>query len=197
MNTLLILNIGIKIKKNLFQEQILLKLKNFQNFITSIKNQLVKQYKITNEGLEKNKHIKLGRDGRPIVKTPKLESTESNGCVEILGKDQYLPLINILSDIKNSTDFSEAFTHYSRKTIKKQLPNELLFAALIGLGCNIGVRKMGKISKGIGANKLDYTVRWYFSKENLDEANRRILYLTNCLSLPKVFNKKKRAIAYI
>lgn len=148
----------------------------------------------TNQNLGSNKHIRFDRQGRPIISTPKLENSESNGCIEILGKDQYLPLIKILSDIKDATNFSESFSHYSRKTIKKQLPNELFFAALIGLGCNIGVRKMGKISKGIGANKLDYTVRWYFSKENLDEANRRILFLTNSLSLPKFFNKKKEEL---
>ena len=53
---------------------------------------------------------------------------------------------------------------------------------------------MGKISKGIGANKLDYTVRWYFSKENLDEANRRILHVINNLSLPKIYNKNKNQL---
>lgn len=178
-------------KKNLIERANISKLESFSEFIDTSKMELSKQYEATNNSIGDNKHIKFNKDGKAIVNTPKLENSQTNGCIDILGKDQYLPLINILSDIRHSSDLSKAFTHYSRKTVKKQLSDDLIYAALIGLGCNIGVRKMGKISKGIGANKLDYTVRWYFSKENLVEANRRILHVINNLSLPKIYNKNK------
>lgn len=178
-------------KKNLIERANISKLESFSEFIDTSKMELSKQYETTNDSIGDNKHIKFNKDGKAIVNTPKLENSQTNGCIDILGNDQYLPLINILSDIRHSSDLSKAFTHYSRKTVKKQLADDLIYAALIGLGCNLGVRKMGKISKGIGANKLDYTVRWYFSKENLDEANRRILHVINNLSLPKIYNKNK------
>jgi TnpA family transposase len=181
-------------KQSLIERANISKLKNFSEFINASKSQLSKQYETTNSNIRNNKFIKFNNEGKAIVKTPRLEKSQTNGCIDILGKDQYLPLINILSDIRHSTDLSKAFTHYSRKTVKKQLADDLIYAALIGLGCNIGVRKMGKISKGIGANKLDYTVRWYFSKQNLDEANRRILHVINNLSLPKIYNKNKNEL---
>jgi len=160
-------------------------------FMGLIKERLNGQFESTNGQSEKNKHLKFGADGKARVVTPRSNTADAQGCMEILGKDQYLPLIDILSDIRHTTNISKAFTHFSRKTSKRDLSDDVLFAAIIGLGCNIGVRKMGKISKGMGADKLEYVARWYFSKENLDKANRRILAVTENLSLPNIFLNKK------
>lgn len=164
-------------------------LHSYEIFLNDSKKQLDTHYRKTNEEMDENKNLKMSRDGKPMINTPKLERVISNGCMDILGVDQYLPLINILSEVKHTTKISESFVHYSRKTFKNELSNNLLYAGIIGLGCNIGVRKMGKISKGIGADKLENVVRWYFSKENLEDANKKILSLINDLSLPKIFSQ--------
>ena len=82
--------------------------------------------------------------------TPKSKKIESHGCLEIIGQDNYLPLINILTDVGRSSDIVQSFSHFSRKTNTKKLSENILYAGIMGLGCNIGVRKMGKISKGVG-----------------------------------------------
>lgn len=160
---------------------------DFDSFLENSKADLHKQYTTTNELAKTDEHLREGKDGRPRVVTPRSKTIESDGCLEILGKDKFLPLINILSDIGRSSEIIPAFSHYSRKTVNKKLSENTLYAGIMGLGCNIGVRKMGKISKGIGPDKLDYAVRWHFSKRNIDEANRRVLALTDNLSLPKIF----------
>lgn len=169
-------------------------IEKFDDFLKSSIEQLDEQFQKANDKHGDNENLKISRNGKPRVVTPKAVTDESEGCADILGKDQYLPLINILSDVRYTTDISDAFTHYSRKTSKGKISDDILFAAVIGLGCNIGVRKMGKISKGIGANKLEYAVRWYFSKENVEEANRRVLSVTKSLSLPKIFLRDKQSL---
>jgi len=179
-------------KSELIERANLKEFKCVKGFLTNFKNILSDQYLKTNQGIGDNTNLKIGKDGKPRITTPKLNDVDTNnGCIEVLGSDQYLPLINILSEIRHTTKIGDVFVHYSRKTFKNNLSDDVLYAAIIGLGCNIGIRKMGKISKGIGADKLEYAVRWYFSKENLDEANRRILALINNLSLPKIFSKDK------
>jgi TnpA family transposase len=176
---------------NLLERANLMSMFNFDKFIPKLKEQLHQQFEETNLNIAQNDHLKFSRDGRPIVTTPKLEEIESDKIIDILGRENFLPLIQVLSDIDDSSNFISCFHHYSRKGAKKQPPNELFFAAIIAIGCNIGVRKMGKISKGIGPDKLEYAVRWYLSKQNIEEANRRIITLTNELSLPKIFIKDK------
>lgn len=164
-------------------------LKDFGSFLESSKLELENQYAKTNENAKTDKNLKIGKDGRPRVVTPKSKKIESEGCLKIIGQDNYLPLINILTDVGRSSDIARAFSHFSRKSTTKELSENILYAGIMGLGCNIGVRKMGKISKGVGPDRLDYAVRWYFSKQNIDEANRRVLALTEKLSLPKVFTE--------
>lgn len=167
---------------------------DFDKFIPKLKEQLHQQFEETNLNLEHNEHVKFSRDGRPRVTTPRLEEIQSDKIIDILGKEDFLPLIKVLSDIDDLSDFISCFHHYSRKGAKKTPSNELFLAAIIAIGCNIGVRKMGKISKGIGPDKLEYAVRWYLSKQNIEESNRRIITLTNELSLPKIFIKDKNKL---
>jgi TnpA family transposase len=52
---------------------------------------------------------------------------------------------------------------------------------------------MGRISDGMTADRLEYIVRWFFSKKNIDEANRKIISLTNSLPLSGIYleNREK------
>src|SRR5680860_723956 len=157
----------------------------------SIKKELDERFRETNEQVKGNGYLKFARDGKPRVDTPKLETDNAEGLLYILGEDGYLPLIDLLSDIGQCTGLTSNFTHYNRKSSNKVPPDDIIFAGLMALGCNIGIRKMGKISKGIGAAKLDYAIKWHFGNENIDDANRRIISLTNELSLPLLFQRKK------
>lgn len=167
----------------------LIDLEELHPFLESLKKELNERYIHINENADNNKSLRIGKDGKPRVTTPSSKKLESEGCLEILGKDTYHPLINILSDVGRLSDIGQAFSHFSRKATAKRLPENIIYAGIMGLGCNIGVRNMGRISKGVGADRLDYAVRWYFSKQNIDEANRRVLALTEKLSLPKIFSE--------
>ena len=163
----------------------------FEDFLLGIKKELDERFRETNEQVKDNGYLKFTRDGKPKVDTPTLETGNAEGLLHILGDDGFLPLIDLLSDVGQCTGLTSNFTHYNRKSSNKVPPDNIVLAGLMALGCNIGIRKMGKISKGIGAAKLDYAIKWHFGKENIDEANRRIISVTNELSLPLLFQKKK------
>ena len=158
-----------------------------QKIIEFLKNIVDGQYKTTNENIDNNKYLKFNAKGVAKVTTPKNSDVREGMIPEIIGTDKYIPLIKVLSDIRYCTDYIESFAHYSRKNSKGTPSDESFYAAIIALGCNIGIRRMGKISDGITADRLEYIVRWFCSKKNIDEANRKVIALTNSLPLSSIY----------
>lgn len=179
-------------KKELMERANIAEIDDVHKFLEDLKVDLQNQYTCTNENIPNNGLLRFSREVKPIVKTPKIEVVDEGTLSNLFGNERFLPLITILSDVRHSTDFIGSFLHYSKRSNKEVTPDDMIYAAIIALGCNIGVRKMGKISKGIGADKLDYAVRWHFSKENIDDANHRIVSLTNEPALPS-FQKDNKS----
>jgi len=163
---------------------------NGNKFIDERKHEMHEQYQKTNTNALDNKYLKFTTEGKPIASTPKIEKNEIDSLIELLSDGNFLPLTKILSDVKFSSDYLSSFIHFSRKGSKGSAPEEIFYAAIIALGCNIGIRKMGKISKGVGPERLEYAVKWFFTKENLDEANALIISKTNELVLPEIYKKR-------
>jgi len=161
--------------------------KNPQEIIDYLKKITYNQYKITNDNISDNEYLKFTPKGIPKVTTPKIANIEEGYIGEFIGKDSLIPLSRILSNVSYSTDYISSFTHYSRKNAKSNPSQESIYAAIIALGCNISIRKMGRISDGINPDILEYVVRWFFSKNNIDEANRKIVALINSLPLSNIY----------
>ncbi len=64
--------------------------------------------------------------------------------------------------------------------------DKILYAGIIGLGCAIGAPKMGRISRLINETTLQHTVNWYFSLENIQAANDRVVSMIDQMDLPNV-----------
>jgi TnpA family transposase len=65
----------------------------------------------------------------------------------------------------------------------------MFYAGLMGKGCNIGLEKLARVSKGINENTLETVVNWYFSNDHLMAANNRIIRFINKLQLPNIMKK--------
>lgn len=77
--------------------------------------------------------------------------------------------------------------NYSIQNVRTQkLDSNLLFASIVGYGCNISLSKMAKISKGISENQLDNATTWYLSEENTIESNDKIVAFIDSLELPNI-----------
>ena len=174
-------------KEYLLRKVNLTHLKEFSQVISSLELKLDKQYEKTNQNLSENENLKFRKNGKPFVTNDKTEDLGAEIIDSLLNKDEVIPLIKVLSDIHKATDFADCFTHFALKGGHETPEVEVIFAAIIGLGCNIGARKMGRITQNINSEKLENTVRWYFSKENIDGARNRILKIVDKLSVPQHF----------
>lgn len=98
-------------------------------------------------------------------------------------------MLSLLSDVEKVAPFLHLFGHGSKTDEKKRPAAETFFAAILALGCNIGVERMGRISKGIQGATLKHTADWYLSEQALQDANDAIIRVKNQLALPEIHRK--------
>jgi len=65
----------------------------------------------------------------------------------------------------------------------------VFLAGIIGYGCQIGLEKIARISSQINGSELENTITWYFSRDNIAEANDKILGLMAQLRLPQSYRR--------
>ena len=179
-------------KKALFAYYELDHLENFSEYIDPINKKLEHSFEITNRRIIKdnNTHFKATADSF-ILSTPKLEKTEEqleHTIAKYFPQAELISVIDLLHSVQVKTDFLDSFKHYSLQNtrIGKLDPN-LLYASIVGYGCNISLSKMAKISKGISENELDTTTTWYLNEKNTIEANDKIVAYIDSLEISKLF----------
>ena len=74
------------------------------------------------------------------------------------------------------------------------MPDKILFAGIIGLGCAIGSAKMAQISTSVGAAELDSVINRRFSLENLLAANDRITGFMAAMELPNIYRRAENEL---
>jgi hypothetical protein len=127
-----------------------------------------------------------------MLTTPKLEKTEDQ-LEHTIGKyfpqAEFISVIDLLHSVQIKTDFLDSFKHYSfQNTRLKKLEPNLLYASIVGYGCNISLSKMAKISKGISENELDTTYNLVLSEDNTIEANDKIVAFIDSLEISKLLS---------
>jgi TnpA family transposase len=175
-------------KKELLLYYELSHLEDFKSFLKPITEKLEKSFETTNERISKelNNYFKSTVDSF-ILSTPKLEKTDHQ-LEHTIGKyfpqAEFISVIDLLNSVQTKIDFLDSFKHYSlQNTSVKKLDSNLLYASIVGYGCNITLSKMAKISKGISENQLDTTSTWYLSEENTMEANDKIVEFIDSLEI--------------
>lgn len=166
---------------------------NVDNFLDEISAVLHEQYVKTNNNIEKNEYVSFTASGSTRISTPKSDEKDvGEGLLKFLEDEskEIVPLPKVLSEINSTSRFLDCFTHFAQKGQKGRPTNKAFYAAIIAIGCNIGVGRMAKISEGISIDNLNHLVKWYFSKENLDAANSKINSVIDEMSLPKIYKSK-------
>lgn len=162
---------------------------DYNTTIQQLKQLLSEKYELVNQRFENqlNPYLSFNEEGKFHVTTPALDDKQTEHIATLLDQSGQVPILKILSDVNQFTHFTKCFTHHNIKNAKRYSDHDVCMAGIIGLGCNIGVPKMGLISAGVNPNTLQNTVNWYFSQKALEEANKQIILLINKLSLPNVF----------
>jgi TnpA family transposase len=100
----------------------------------------------------------------------------------------------VLSTVNKSAHFLDAFEHWQVKYTRAKPPDRIFWAGIIGYGCNIGTNRIAKISQQINESELENAINWYFSDENVKDANDRVIRITDQLELPNVYRKDKKVL---
>ncbi len=161
---------------------------NIQTVLDELDQVLFQQYQTTNRHLlqGQNPHVKIGANGMFTVSTPKQEDQEIELLKPYFPEQHFVPLPEILSTVNSHTSFSDEIQHWQQRYVKGSISEKTLYAGIIGLGCAIGTPKMGRISHLINETSLQHAVNWYFTLENIQAANDRVVSFMEQMDLPNV-----------
>lgn len=149
------------------------------------------RYQQTNQNLTsgKNPYLTVRANGTFHVRTPKAEEADCLSLGTLFPERKYISMLEMLATVDHATNFLDDFEHWQVKYQRAKPPKKIFLAGIIGFGCDIGHRKLAQISKQIDESDLDNAVNWYFSLQNVRDANDRILRLTDRLSLPNIYRQ--------
>jgi len=133
-------------KKELLSRAGLEHFSDFKKLETKLRENMNKQLEKTNISIENgsNKNASVDAHGKIKVNTPAKEIIFKEGMKEFLPNNRFISIYEILSTVNSLTNFSDDFTHLQPKNIKKRPEDHMLFAGIIGYGCNIGHRRLGE-----------------------------------------------------
>ncbi len=154
---------------------------------------LLKQYQTTNANAiaGKNPHLKILNNGQFRIATPALEETDNDPLQQLFPARHYVPLTEVLATVNKHCGFLDELQHWQQRHIRNTVSYRTLYAGVMALGCGIGTHKMGQISSQITENELVHAVNWYFSLENIQAANDRIVRAMDKMDLPKIYQRSK------
>jgi Tn3 transposase DDE domain/Domain of unknown function (DUF4158) len=141
-----------------------------------------------------NPHWTIRANGTFHVKTPQLEDAEHLSLGSFFPERKYISLLEALATANQATNFLGEFEHWQVKYQRAKPATKIFFAGIIGYGCDIGHRKLAQISKQIDENELENVVNWYFSLENVQGANDRIVPFLDRMDLPNRYRREEEVL---
>lgn len=183
-------------KEKYLKEYDLEKFKNIENLLHNLSEDLDPYYRQVNNTIRhgKNSYVKIAKEGKPSVYTPPISKPDYDSIIEIIGKDKYIQILQIMFEINNATKFTTHFKHHKNKQSKENPKDIIFFASIFAIASGIGLHKLANTSVGINYNTLVNCVTWYFSLENLDMLNQELTKHMKKLSLPEKFKKDRESL---
>lgn len=161
--------------------------------LANINKDLNGQFKLTNETLAPNGMVYFDKHGHWHLHRYKAkESGELQGNPTLLyPQKKVISILEVLILTNKLTSFLSAFQYngIANHTPKRPTDN-LFYAAIMGYGENIGIRKMGQISKNIGQGPLESVATHYFSPEMVLQANDLVLAKSKELPIIELFRNQ-------
>ncbi len=161
--------------------------------LKGLEKKLYGQYQATNSNAlkGKNPHLKFNENGGFRIATPALEEQENESLQQYFPERRNVPLTEVLGTVNQHCGFLDDLQHWQQRRTRRTVSQRSLYAGVIGLGCGIGIRKMAQISSHITENELEHAVNWYFSLENVQAANDRIVAAMDRMELPNVYRRSQ------
>lgn len=159
--------------------------------LVALNERLNAQFDKTNRGLDTNPQVFFDKTNLwHLHRYAADEEKKLEDALLLYPTNRVIALRDVLSQVNQLTGFLTAFTHQGIGYKPTPPDKRLLIAAIIGYGENIGIRKMGLISKNISVNALETIATHYFSPEGVLRANDLILSQSNKLPLTEQFRQQ-------
>jgi hypothetical protein len=157
--------------------------------LLQLNERLNHQFKVVNERLDagENPQVYFDEAGQWHLHRYRAEVPEETEVENLYPQHRAVSLLEVLTTIDNLTGFKEAFQHKGLDYLPARPANKFFYATIMGLGCNIGIRKMSLISRGVPMNGLETTAIQYFSPDMTLQANDRFVAFSNSLPLTAQF----------
>jgi TnpA family transposase len=183
-------------KNSILEKLGLSQFSNVEQLLTTLGCQLEQQYIDVNQRIVSgaNSHAKIKKDGSFSLYTPAVEKPDYDSISTIIGKDRYVPILEMMEEMNILSKFTSSFKHHKVRGSKAPPDNATFYAGIFGLGSAIGLHKLANTALGINYNTLSNTVNWYFSLENLHMVNQTLINLMKKLWLPNKFKREKNLL---
>ena len=156
--------------------------------LDKLKEELDVQYQQTNNRClaGQNDYLKFNALKKPVIDTPKVYETDTSVVSPYFAPVRYISVLDLLAEVERSAPYLGQIEHLGGKYAKTRPSAETFFAAIVALGCNIGIDKMASISKGIKHSALQLTADLYLTADSLKQANDQLVTFKKLLALPEL-----------
>lgn len=156
--------------------------------LAKLKDELDAQYQQTNTRSisGQNDHLTFNALKKPVIGTPKVHETDTSVISPYFAAVRYISVLDLLADVERSAPYLSQIEHLGGKYAKTRPSAETFFAAIVALGCNIGIDKMANISKGVKRSTLQLAADLYLTADSLKQANDQLVTFKNQLALPEL-----------
>jgi hypothetical protein len=169
---------------------------DIEALLSRLNTHLSQQYLEINQRIisKENRYVTLKKDGRFSLYTPAVEKPDYDSIATIIGKNRYVPILQMMAEMDMISSFTADFKHYKVKDAKAKPDIATFYAGIFALGTGMGLYKLANTAIGINYNTLSNTINWYFSLENLHMVNHALIALMTKLSLPDKFKAEKKLL---
>lgn len=168
----------------------------FQGVLKQLKKEFNHYLEEARMSLRKEDFVYLNAQGN--LKFHKDEALDIPQGVKSLKQilESYMPMTRIeklLAEVDQRTHFSKYFQPLIGHKQKSEPSPELIYAAIIAHGTNIGLHGMAYSSEGIDLDPLRTISRWYLHEESLNNANAAIVNVHHQDPLSKIYGSGIRS----
>ena len=130
--------------------------------------------------------------GRSILRHLRWMPREDDPLGGLFPQRHDVPLAQVLETVNNHCGMLRSFEHWQQTYVRQATSHPALLAGVMGLGCGIGIRKMARISSSVTESKLDHTLNWRFSLENIRAANDAVVKAMDGVELPNLYRQNRK-----
>ncbi|MCU0440623.1 MAG: Tn3 family transposase [Raineya sp.] len=167
-------------------------MKDWKSIEIQLKKRILDAYRTTFLQIKQNPFGQKRKNKKSQFLDP--APPESQVFLDLFPKEGSISIVEVLTTIEQKVNFTACFQHFSIRNQTTRPNHALFFATILAYGCNIGLGVMARNSPNISAHSLENVANWYFSLENLQRANDKIIALLDQLKVGELFRKSPSVI---